>query len=175
MPASALGCSACRSAPAHWAECSGRPPLRLRAAPTGRRSSTRSCAREAQGRCGPGQRRRRATAGAVYLAATRLRGRLARIAAAQLNLRPKDLRFAGGRIFAASNPENSLSFARVAAAYHWSPTVSPTPNRPRCGKPCFGALRCSSGHVAAGQWLALPSRLGHRARARQILDYGPGG
>jgi 2-furoyl-CoA dehydrogenase large subunit len=68
-----------------------------------------------------------ATAGAVYLAATRLRGRLARIAAAQLNLRPEDLRFAGGRIFAASNPENSLSFARVAAASHWSPHGFPDP------------------------------------------------
>jgi 2-furoyl-CoA dehydrogenase large subunit len=68
-----------------------------------------------------------ATAGAVYLAATRLRGRLARIAAAQLNLRPEDLRFAGGRIFAASNPENSLSFAHVAAASHWSPHGFPDP------------------------------------------------
>jgi 2-furoyl-CoA dehydrogenase large subunit len=60
-----------------------------------------------------------ATAGAAHIAATRLRGRLARIAAAQMNLRPEDLRFAGGRIFAAANPENSLSFARVAAASHW--------------------------------------------------------
>jgi hypothetical protein len=37
-----------------------------------------------------------ATAGAAYLAATRLRGRLARIAAAQLNLHPENLCFAGG-------------------------------------------------------------------------------
>jgi 2-furoyl-CoA dehydrogenase large subunit len=65
------------------------------------------------------------TAGAAHLAATRLRGRLARIAAAQLNLRPEDLCFAGGRIFAAANPENSLSFARVAAASHWSPVTLP--------------------------------------------------
>ncbi|HEY1982137.1 MAG TPA: molybdopterin cofactor-binding domain-containing protein, partial [Xanthobacteraceae bacterium] len=66
-----------------------------------------------------------ATAGAAHLAATRLRGRLARIAAAQLNLRPEDLCFAGGRIFAAANPENSLSFARVAAARHWFPGSLP--------------------------------------------------
>jgi 2-furoyl-CoA dehydrogenase large subunit len=66
-----------------------------------------------------------ATAGAVYLAATRIRGRLARVAAAQLNLRAEDLCFAGGRIFTASNPENSLSFARVAAASHWSPDSLP--------------------------------------------------
>ena len=38
-----------------------------------------------------------ATAGAAYLAATRLKDKLARIAAAQLNLRPEDLCFAGGR------------------------------------------------------------------------------
>ena len=62
-----------------------------------------------------------ATAGACYLAATRLKGRLARVAATQLNFRAEDLRFAGGRIFAAANPENSLSFARVAAASHWFP------------------------------------------------------
>jgi 2-furoyl-CoA dehydrogenase large subunit len=68
-----------------------------------------------------------ATASAVYLAATRLRGRLARVAAAQLNLRPEDLCFAEGRIFSASNPENSLSFARVAAASHWSPGSLPAP------------------------------------------------
>jgi 2-furoyl-CoA dehydrogenase large subunit len=62
-----------------------------------------------------------ATAGAAYLAATRLRERLAQIAAARLNQRPQDLRFAGGRIFAAANSENSLSFARIAGAGHWFP------------------------------------------------------
>jgi 2-furoyl-CoA dehydrogenase large subunit len=68
-----------------------------------------------------------ATAGAAYLAATRLRERIARIAAAQLNLRAEHLRFAGGRIFAASNPENSVSFARIAAAGHWFPGSLTTP------------------------------------------------
>jgi 2-furoyl-CoA dehydrogenase large subunit len=62
-----------------------------------------------------------ATAGAAHLAATRLRQRLARAAAAQLNAPTNDIRFAGGRIFAAANPENALSFARVAAADHWVP------------------------------------------------------
>ena len=46
-----------------------------------------------------------ATAGAAHLAAARLREKLAGIAAAQLNQRPEDLRFAGGRVFAAANPE----------------------------------------------------------------------
>jgi 2-furoyl-CoA dehydrogenase large subunit len=68
-----------------------------------------------------------ATAGAAHLAATRLKGRFARIAAAQLNRRPEDLRFSGGWIFAASNPENSLSFTRVAAASHWFPASLPDP------------------------------------------------
>jgi len=68
-----------------------------------------------------------ATAGAVHIAATRLRNRLAGIAAAQLNARPQDLVFAGARVFAAANPENSLSFARVAATDHWSPGGSPEP------------------------------------------------
>jgi 2-furoyl-CoA dehydrogenase large subunit len=69
-----------------------------------------------------------ATAGAAHLSATRLKGRLARIAAAQLNLRPEDLRFADGRIFAASNPENSLSFARIAPRAIGPPAVCPIPN-----------------------------------------------
>jgi len=68
-----------------------------------------------------------ATAGAVQLVATRLRNRLAGIAAAQLNARPEDLVFAGGRVFAAANPGNSLSFARVAATDHWSSASSPEP------------------------------------------------
>ena len=58
-----------------------------------------------------------------------IKGRLAHVAAAQLNLRPEDLCFAGGRVFAASNPENSLSFARVAAASHWYPDSLPDPAR----------------------------------------------
>jgi 2-furoyl-CoA dehydrogenase large subunit len=62
-----------------------------------------------------------AVAGAAQLAASRLRDRLARIAAAQLNLRPEDIAFAEGRVGAAGNPENSLSFSRLAAASHWAP------------------------------------------------------
>jgi 2-furoyl-CoA dehydrogenase large subunit len=68
-----------------------------------------------------------ATAGVVHIAATRLRDRLAGIAAAQLSARPEDLVFAGARVFAASNRENSLTFARIAATDHWSPAGSPVP------------------------------------------------
>jgi 2-furoyl-CoA dehydrogenase large subunit len=66
-----------------------------------------------------------ATAGTAHLAATRLRGKLADAAAAQLNIRPEQVRFAGGRVFAMTNPENSLSFARIAGAGHWAPATQP--------------------------------------------------
>jgi 2-furoyl-CoA dehydrogenase large subunit len=64
-----------------------------------------------------------AVAGAAHLAATRLKDKLARIAAAQLNVRAADLHFAGGKIASRSNPDASLSFARVAAASHWAPAL----------------------------------------------------
>ena len=66
-----------------------------------------------------------AVAGAAHLAALRLRDKLARTAAAQLNLRTEDVRFAGGRVFAEPNPGNGMSFARAAAASHWSPGMLP--------------------------------------------------
>lgn len=67
-----------------------------------------------------------AAAGAAYLAATRLRDKLAQIAASQLNARPEQLRFADGRVFAVANRDNSLSFIRVAGSGHWSPVASET-------------------------------------------------
>jgi 2-furoyl-CoA dehydrogenase large subunit len=66
-----------------------------------------------------------ATAGAAWLAATRLRDKLARIAAAQLNVRPDEVQFADGRVFAATNPENALNFMRLAGLGHWSPGSLP--------------------------------------------------
>src|SRR5207237_2626436 len=66
-----------------------------------------------------------ATAGAAYLAAMRLRDKLARIAAPQLNLRPDEVRFAEGRVCSTTNPENSLAFTRLAAISHWSPGSLP--------------------------------------------------
>jgi 2-furoyl-CoA dehydrogenase large subunit len=68
-----------------------------------------------------------AVAGAAHLAAMRLRDRLARIAAAQLNLRPEEVVFAEGRVGAAGNPDNSLSFTRLAATSHWAPGTLPDP------------------------------------------------
>ncbi|MBT5038314.1 MAG: molybdopterin-dependent oxidoreductase [Rhodospirillaceae bacterium] len=66
-----------------------------------------------------------AVAGTVHIAATRLAKRLAEIAAPQLNATPEDIVFSGGRLFARDNPDNSLSFGRVAGAGHWSPSSLP--------------------------------------------------
>ncbi|WP_145675601.1 xanthine dehydrogenase family protein molybdopterin-binding subunit [Azospirillum brasilense] len=62
-----------------------------------------------------------AVAGAAQVAATRLRDRMAAQVAGSLNSRPEEVRFAGGKVFAAGNPDNALSFSRVAAAGHWAP------------------------------------------------------
>jgi 2-furoyl-CoA dehydrogenase large subunit len=66
-----------------------------------------------------------AVAGTIHLAATRLRDRLARIAAPQLNVTPDQIVFAGGKLHAAGNPDNALGFARVAGTSHWSPGTLP--------------------------------------------------
>jgi 2-furoyl-CoA dehydrogenase large subunit len=69
-----------------------------------------------------------AVAGAVYLAAVRLRDKLADIAAGQLNIPPEEVRFADGRIFAAANPDNAVLFCRLAGTSHWSPGSFPDPD-----------------------------------------------
>ncbi|PWC52045.1 carbon monoxide dehydrogenase [Azospirillum sp. TSA6c] len=66
-----------------------------------------------------------AVAGAAQVAATRLRGRMAALVAGQLNCRADDVRFAGGKVFSDANPDNGLSFSRVAAAGHWAPGTLP--------------------------------------------------
>ncbi len=66
-----------------------------------------------------------AVGGAAYLAAVKLRSRLARSAAAQLNATPEDIEFSGGKVFSRRNPENALPFSRLAANSHWSPGIVP--------------------------------------------------
>ncbi|MGA1857322.1 molybdopterin cofactor-binding domain-containing protein [Azospirillum sp. 11R-A] len=66
-----------------------------------------------------------AVAGAAQVAATRLRGRMAALVAGQLNCRAEDVRFTGGKVFSDANPDNGLSFSRVAAAGHWAPGTLP--------------------------------------------------
>jgi 2-furoyl-CoA dehydrogenase large subunit len=69
-----------------------------------------------------------AVAGAAHLAAVRLRDKLARIAASQLNVSPDEVRFANERIFAAANRENAVSFTRLAGTSHWAPGSLPDPD-----------------------------------------------
>jgi 2-furoyl-CoA dehydrogenase large subunit len=64
-----------------------------------------------------------AVAGTAHLAAMRLKDKLARIAAPLLNVAPEELRFGKGKIFAAGNPDNALSFSRVAGSSHWAPAT----------------------------------------------------
>jgi 2-furoyl-CoA dehydrogenase large subunit len=65
------------------------------------------------------------TAVATHLAAQQVRGKLARIASQTLNAPPEEVEFAGGKIFARNNPENALSFNRVAGSTHWTPSSMP--------------------------------------------------
>jgi 2-furoyl-CoA dehydrogenase large subunit len=67
-----------------------------------------------------------AVAGAARLAAINLRDRLAKLAAAQLNVPPGEIVFAKRRIAARGNLDNSLPFARLAATGHWAPGTVPT-------------------------------------------------
>ncbi len=65
------------------------------------------------------------TAVAAHLAARQVRDKLAGVAANQLNVLRDDIEFADGKIRSRSNPDNALSFARVAGTAHWSPVLLP--------------------------------------------------
>ncbi|MHA1107894.1 MAG: xanthine dehydrogenase family protein molybdopterin-binding subunit [Alphaproteobacteria bacterium] len=62
---------------------------------------------------------------ATHIAAVAMREKLARIAAPNLNVPVDEVEFADGKIFARDNPENMLSFNRVAGRGHWSPGTLP--------------------------------------------------
>jgi 2-furoyl-CoA dehydrogenase large subunit len=66
-----------------------------------------------------------AVCGAAHLAAERLRAKLAKIAAAQLNVPAGEVEFAEGKVRARGNPDNALPFARLAATSHWAPATQP--------------------------------------------------
>ena len=66
-----------------------------------------------------------AVAGTAKLAAGRLAERMARVAASQLNTEIDDIAFAGGSVGSKRNPDNKISFSRVAALSHWSPGALP--------------------------------------------------
>jgi 2-furoyl-CoA dehydrogenase large subunit len=66
-----------------------------------------------------------AVAGTAKLAAIRIAGRLARIAASQLNTDVDDIAFVGGSVGSKRNPDNKVSFSRLAGLSHWSPAALP--------------------------------------------------
>lgn len=71
-----------------------------------------------------------AVGSATYLAASRVREKLARIASANLNRPAEDLVFAGGKICDPDNPENAMPLYRAAAVAHWSPGSLPEAMEP---------------------------------------------
>ncbi|HKW55667.1 MAG TPA: molybdopterin cofactor-binding domain-containing protein, partial [Stellaceae bacterium] len=78
-----------------------------------------------------------AVAGTAHLAAMKLRGRLARVASQQLNVRPDEIEFAGGKIFARSNPHNAAGFGRIAGTSHWAPGAIPQEIEPALRETVF--------------------------------------
>jgi 2-furoyl-CoA dehydrogenase large subunit len=62
-----------------------------------------------------------AVGGAAHLAAEKIKAKLARAAASQLNVAAQDVEITGGRAGARDNPDNAIPFSRLAAASHWSP------------------------------------------------------
>ncbi len=65
------------------------------------------------------------TAVAAQLAGKKVRDKLARISAQLLNVPAEQVEFAGGQIFDRENPDNTLSFRRIAGGTHWSPGLLP--------------------------------------------------
>ncbi len=66
-----------------------------------------------------------AVAGAATLAARRIADRLKAIAAPDLNVPAGDVELKDGMARSASNPDNAIPLARVAAKAHWSPLSIP--------------------------------------------------
>ncbi|MBX9709798.1 MAG: molybdopterin-dependent oxidoreductase [Xanthobacteraceae bacterium] len=66
-----------------------------------------------------------AVAGTAKLAAEKLSRKLARVAASRLNVDVSDIEFADGSVRSKTNPENKVSFSRIAALGHWSPGSLP--------------------------------------------------
>jgi 2-furoyl-CoA dehydrogenase large subunit len=67
-----------------------------------------------------------AVGGVVHKAALQLRQRLARIAAAQLNVPAAEIEFAEGKARARGNLDNAVPFGRLAATSHWAPGTQPS-------------------------------------------------
>ena len=70
------------------------------------------------------------TAVAAHLAAKQIKAKLTAIAARQLNVLAADIEFSGAKIRSRQNPDNALSFGRVAGTVHWSPIMLPDGMQP---------------------------------------------
>jgi 2-furoyl-CoA dehydrogenase large subunit len=81
-----------------------------------------------------------AVAGAAHIAATRLRERLARIAAPLLNVAEHELRFSNSEVFAASNRDNAIAFRRLVGAAHWAPGTLPDGEPPGLRETAFWSM-----------------------------------
>ncbi|MER1965997.1 molybdopterin cofactor-binding domain-containing protein [Castellaniella sp. GW247-6E4] len=71
-----------------------------------------------------------AVAGSAHVAATRIREKMARIAADTLKVPPNTIVFAGGMLYSSEAPERTLRFHRVAGLTHWSPGSLPDGMQP---------------------------------------------
>ena len=78
-----------------------------------------------------------AVAGAVHLAATRLRDKVASFAAKQLDVPVDDIRFVDGQIVAGSHPDRRQAFTRLAASPHWAPALMPDGMEPGLRETAF--------------------------------------
>src|SRR5262245_24793270 len=78
-----------------------------------------------------------AVCGAAHLAAGRLKARLARIAAPQLNVPFDEVEFVAGTVRARGNPDNALPFSRVAATSHRAPAAQPADLEPAIRETVF--------------------------------------
>ena len=78
-----------------------------------------------------------AVAGTVYLAACKIRDKLALIAAAQLKVDAADIVFAGGKVYPKDDPACALPFLRMAASPHWAPGLLPAGVEPGLRETAF--------------------------------------
>ncbi|PPR31442.1 MAG: Caffeine dehydrogenase subunit alpha [Alphaproteobacteria bacterium MarineAlpha9_Bin2] len=66
-----------------------------------------------------------AVAGTVYLAAQKLFLKLKTIAAKNMNINVEDVIFQNDLVFSKNNPDNKITFSRLAGSSHWSPDTIP--------------------------------------------------
>ena len=78
-----------------------------------------------------------AVAGTVHLAAVQLRDKLARTVSGTLGCTADAVRFEGGQVFNAAQPERSQPFNRIAANPHWAPAMLPEGEQPGLRETAF--------------------------------------